>query len=518
MKANMTLRAVVGAGLCGVGLWLALAVPYHSHTFRIDAGGCRLVTDIVEPAGGVADGATPQGYVVLLHGLSANKRIMSYIAAGFASQGLRVFVPDLPGHGRTAGPFSYERSEQCSENLVRELIARGLLDPERTILAGHSLGGADALRVASRVSVAGVIAISPAPTRPIAGLPPDTIPFRSLISLPAHSLVMSAAWETERIRNAAKDLVPIPGDGTSQYVVIPRSTHVSVLFDRTAVSVAQNWAAHVLHLEKQPTLPSHQGLLGFLAGFVGILLLAGPFLRETLQSKKEAAPRIDSVPAIAKGRAFVECGIIAFGVVGLLSYWNPLRVLHLFEGDYFAGFLLILGAVLLALHRNSLRGFLPAAASGTPAARPIYITLLLAAFAALLLHFLTASWIDLTFSEAWLTAARWARFAPFMIAVLPYHAAEELLLGPVPPGKGPQRLFAALCLRLLAWSAIVAGIFFLHSGEVLLVLLAPYFGLFCLLQRWGMNTVREVTASAAAAALFGAILLAGFCLVVFPTT
>jgi hypothetical protein len=50
------------------------------------------------------------------------------------------------------------------------------------------------------------------------------------------------------------------------------------------------------------------------------------------------------------------------------------------------------------------------------------------------------------------------------------------------------------------------------------VLLAPYFGLFCLLQRWGMNVVREVTASATAAAVFGAILLAGFCLVVFPTT
>ena len=138
---------------------------------------------------------TPQGYVVLLHGLSANKRIMSYITAGFASQGLRVFVPDLPGHGRTDGPFSYERSEQCSENLVRELIARGLLDPERTILAGHSLGGADALRVASHVPVAGVIAISPAPMRPIAGLPPETIPFHGFGALPAHSLIMSAAWE-----------------------------------------------------------------------------------------------------------------------------------------------------------------------------------------------------------------------------------------------------------------------------------------------------------------------------------
>jgi hypothetical protein len=102
--------------------------------------------------------------------------------------------------------------------------------------------------------------------------------------------------------------------------------------------------------------------------------------------------------------------------------------------------------------------------------------------------------------------------------VLPYHLAEEFLLGPPVPGKGSRRLFTALGLRLTAWGAIVAGIFLLHSGEVLLVLLAPSFGLFCLLERWGMNVVREVTASPAATALFGAILLTGFCLVVFPTT
>ncbi|HXJ05156.1 MAG TPA: alpha/beta fold hydrolase [Candidatus Acidoferrum sp.] len=518
MKSYRMIRAVAGAGLCGAGLWPALSVPYHSHTFRIDAGGCRLVTDIVEPSGASVVEGMPQGYVVLLHGLSANKRIMSYLTAGFTSQGLRVFVPDLPGHGRTDGPFSYQRSQQCSENLVRELIARGLLDPEKTVLVGHSLGGADALRVASHVPVAGVVAISPAPMRPIPGLPPETIPFHGFVSLPAHSLVMSAAWEAERIRGAAKDLVPIPGDGTSQYVVIPRSTHVSILFDGTAMSIAQKWAAQALHLEGQPSLPSHRGLLGFFAGFAGILLLAGPFLRETLQPKKQETQSPENLTAVPQGRAFFESGIIALGAVGLLSYWNPLRALRLFEGGYFASFLLVLGTVLLALHWNSLRSLFDRGPDNFQASRPMYLTLLLAAFAALILHFLIMSWIDLTFSEAWLTAARWARFAPFLIAVLPYHAAEELLLGSMSPERGTRRLFKALLLRVLAWGAIVAGIFVLHSGEILLVLLAPYFGLFCLLQVWGMKVVREVTASAAAAALFGAILLTGFCLVVFPTT
>ncbi len=517
MKMNKTLRAVTGAGLCALGLLLALPVPFQSHTFRIDAGGCRLVTDIVEPAGQPA-GGTPRGYVVLFHGLSANKRIMSYLTAGFAAEGLRVFVPDLPGHGRTAGPFSYERSEQCSENLVRELIARGLLDPERTILAGHSLGGAIALRVASRVPVAGVIAISPAPMRPVHGVSPEMMPFHDFGTLPAHSLVMSASGDPEAIRGGAKDLAPVPGDGTSEYVVIPRATHVSILFNATAMSDAQNWAARVLRLDSQPALPSHRSLLGFFAGIAGILLLAGPFLREILQGKKTAAPAPENLTVPAKGRAIFEYAIVALGAVGVLSYWNPLRPLHLFQGDYFAGFLLLLGLVLLALHWNSLRNLFGARSIAGKPASPLLFTLLAAAFAAFLLHFLITAWIDLTFSEAWLTAARWARFAPLFLVVLPYHAAEELLLGPPTPNKAWRRLLMALVVRLTAWGAIVAGVFVLHSGEVLLVLLAPSFFLFCVLHTWGMKVVREVTASPAAAALFGAILLAGFCLVVFPTT
>lgn len=248
---------------------------------------------------------------------------MSYITAGFASQGLRVFVPDLPGHGRTDGPFSYDRSDQCAQNLVRELTARGLLDPERTILAGHSLGGAIALRVASQIPVAGVVAFSPAPMRPIPGISPEMMPFHDFGALPAHSLLMSAAWEPERIRTAVKNLLPTPGDGSSQYVVIPRSDHVSILFDATAMSDAQNWAARVLHLESHPTLPSHRGVLGFLAGFAGILLLAGPFLREILQTKNQALPLAEIVTTSVKPRVFLEYPIVALGTVALLSYSTP---------------------------------------------------------------------------------------------------------------------------------------------------------------------------------------------------
>ena len=152
------MRAVAAILLCAVGFLLARAPLFRETTVVVDAGGCRLVTDVVD-----AGEDDAQGYVILFHGLAANKKIMSFIARGFALQGLRVFVPDLPGHGRTQGPFSFERAESCGDSFVKQMIGRGAVEAKRLVLAGHSMGGAIAIKVAARVPVAGVIAISPAP-------------------------------------------------------------------------------------------------------------------------------------------------------------------------------------------------------------------------------------------------------------------------------------------------------------------------------------------------------------------
>ncbi|MGA2096033.1 MAG: alpha/beta fold hydrolase [Candidatus Acidiferrum sp.] len=513
-KARNALRGIVGVVLCAAGLWLSLSVrSRQQHTFRVDAGGCRLLTDIVEPING-----EPRGYVVLFHGVAANKRIMSYLTEGFAEQGLRVFVPDLPGHGRTEGPFSFDRTEQCGENLVRDLTSHGLLNPERTILAGHSMGGAIALLVASRQPVAGVIALSPAPMNSIPGIPDEAIPYHGFGTLPPHSLIMFGRWEPSLLSNAARALAPAPGDASNKFVPISRATHVGILFDAQAMLTAQTWATGILQIERQQILPPHRGVIGFLLGLAGIVTLAGGFLREILQDKKQLVPLAESVSAAPRLRTIIEFAVIGLAAVALFHYWIPLRVLHLFEGDYFASLLLVVGVVILALQWNFLRTFLRKNSNTSESARPHYRSLLLAGFAALLLAVLFGAWIDLSFYEAWPTAARLVRFIPFVLAVFPYLLAEELVLGPAIPRKTFARLLTSLFLRLVLLLVIVAGILVLHSGEILPVLLATSFALFSLGQAWGMLVVRRVTASPAAAALFGAILLAGFCLVVFPTT
>ncbi len=502
MKSRVLLRALPGAVLCALGLWLALTTTYRSQTFSTDNASCRMAVEVVEPISGEA-----QGSVVLLHGLSANKKIMEYMARGFSEQGLRVFVPDLPGHGRTPGPFSFSSAERCSELFLRQLVVHGSADPAHTILAGHSLGGAIALRLAARIPVAGVVAVSPAPMSAAQGVPTDLLPFENPPPTPPNTLIISATGEPRAVHDTARDLLTRDATATGKYMLVPRSTHVSLLFNREALQASKNWATRVLHLENKERLPSRLPLLGFGMGFAGLILLTPPFVREFL-GKTPAAETYE--PPQVKW-LLLEFLAFSFSTALLLRVIHLYRILHVFEGDYLAGFLLITGAGLLLMHPRAVLASFP---SGMVTAQ--LCALLPAIICAMIILLLYSGWFDLTFSAAWLTSARWLRFPIFFLAVFPYHFAEEIITGPLALREGVKRLALALSLRFVCWSAMAVGVFFLHSGEILLILLVPYFVVFCVMQRLAMDVVRAQTGSASSAAIFGAILMAGFCLAIFP--
>jgi pimeloyl-ACP methyl ester carboxylesterase len=518
MKARQALRPIAGVLLCVIGF--ALAWPPRTHfrntTVVVDAGGCRLVTDVIDRGED-----NTQGSVLLFHGLAANKKIMSYIAQGFALQNLRVFVPDLPGHGRTPGPFSFARSAACADAFAHQLLARRAIDDSHTIVAGHSMGGAIAVIVGSRFPGAGVVAISPAPMTTVRGIPAFMLPFDSPPAIPANTLAISGAFEPGAIRDTAHDLADAAPAGSGKFVLVPRSSHVSVLFDARVVRASQQWVERVLHVPAAAGVPSSRPALGWCVGLIGLLVLAGPFIRETVGpvllpkpgstpardwSAAPLEPSAEGAAGVPLFRALLEIAVLSVAAVILLHFWNPMRFVHLFQGDYFSAFLLLVGVGLLMLHYK-----------GTPASWHVrLVTLATAALAALMLHLLVMGWFELTMTETWLTAARWLRFPAVLVAVFPFHFAEELLLGVLAARPAAARLACALLFRIIAWGALVGGIFLLHSGEIFVVLLAAYFGAFCLLQRLGMQVVRKSTGSPLAAALFGAILLAGFALVVFP--
>ena len=502
MRQKKTLLAVTGIFLLVTGSILTFYASrrYTVHRYMVDAGSCRMNMDMIRRADS-APGAD-LGAVVLFHGISANKLIMQYIARSFAELGLRVYVPDLPGHGRSPGPFTPVEAEACAASFVRGLAARGMIVPAHTILAGHSMGGAIALRIAEKIRPAGVIAISPAPMHEGHGIAGENLLFHNVPRILPNTLILASWLEPKGLRQSAEDLVKGSRDPTVRFSLMPWTSHVSVLFSPTAGRESQAWAARVLSIPDTGKLPSRANLLGCGLGLFAILLLSGPFIREAVGKQPQEEPDPAKLPS--RLRTAIEVAVVSMAVVLLLHFWLPLRLLRLYEGDYLASFFLLVGLTLVLLHAR-----LAAAQFRT---KPAF--LIGAALAGLLLLLLITGWFELTAMSSWLTLERWLRFPVFFLAAFVFLYALEMLAGPVRDAISSYACF--LLLVALVWLAPVFGVFELRTGEILLVLLGGYFALLFLLMNLGAQLVRRMTGSPSAAAVFGAILLAGFCLVVFP--
>lgn len=473
---------------------------YSERRYVVDAAACHMDLLVVARADLAPNVET--GSVVLFHGISANRVIMQYLARTFAELGLRVFVPDLPGHGRSPGPFTPAQAESCSGSLLRGLAARGLLVPQRTILAGHSMGGAITLRIAEKFRPAGVIAISPAPMQPAHGVIHENLLFHTLPRVAPNTLILAGQFEPAWMVGNAQDLAASSADSSVKFETVPTNTHVSMLFSPTVARESQEWASRVLSLPGDARLPSRASLLGCLLGLLGLLLLGGPFLREMLGN--QARTDLGARNVVPRLRGVLEVALFAVIALHLLHYWQPLGILHLFEGAYLASFFVVVGLGIILLHLK-LAGAHYRTAPGL---------LFGAAVAALLLHFLITGWFELTATGAWLTLQRWERFPLLFLAAFLFLYGVELLAGPV--ANGGTRYGFWVALVVLSWLALAFGVLYLKSGEILLVLLSPFFALQLLLSGLGTQLVRRQTGSATAAAVFGAILLAGFCLVLFP--
>jgi len=497
--SRVLLQAAAGLLLCAFGFYLTRRDSYEVRTVLATAGGCNMPTDVYEPRSG-----SPVGSVILLHGLSANKKVMAFTAQEFANEDLRVFVPDLPGHGKAPGPFSPERAEFCAAALARDLAARKAILPQRMILAGHSMGGAIAARIAAQLPVAGVIAISPAPMHASPEVASELLLFQTPPLLAGHSLILSAQWEPASIRKIAQDLVNVSSDPSNKYAVIPATSHVSILFATETFDLIRAWSSELLGTSSTAPFPRNHPALGCLLGILGLAILTPPFLREMSPAQSEPS-LTETRPPHSLLRALL---IVVFSILAAIAlhFLPPFRFLHIFQGDYLASLLFLVGIAGLLANRRSLPSFTAFFAAPTASG----------AAAALVLLLLFAAWFELTFHEAWLTPARWLRFPLLFLAFLPWHLAEEVLLPNPTKSLSPARLFGALAFRGIIWGVAIAAIFYLHSGQFIFVLLPLYFLMFSILQRLAIDAIRSRTRSLPAAAIFGAILLAGFVLAILP--
>lgn len=527
MKLWQIILAIVGVVFLALGSrWIRVA-ELPKQEIWLDAGGCHTPMTVLDPPADVK----PAGSVVLLHGLSANRRLMMYLAEDFAGHGFRAYAIDLPGHGDSREAFSFAHAQDCATAAAESLIRSGQLDPKTTILLGHSMGAAIAMRMADRDPVAATIALSPAPMNTPQRMPANLLVFSAsgdmgILKRVAQSLSDAAGGE----RTAPEDFVQQRGFELRR---LSRSTHTSLLSDRRVAHDSEKWAMQALfpdiaadtltlNLDLATYETFGQGrrrLAGGALGFLGILLL---FPLAVALAARLAAPsaatgatdgsasQIESPGNHPSTRLLLAEGALCamFGVL-LLVPGVPLKFLHLYTGAYLASLLLIVGLLLLIFNF----GF--AMEYATLHIRPLSVAAILgfATFLAI------GVWLNWQLDDAWLNAPRWLRFAGLLPVTWIYCFAEEVVLGPVHHGlERAVRFVVFLLLRMELFLACMLAWYFFASGQVLIPLLFVYLALFSILQRLATDALRSRSGSATAAALFGAILGSWFIASVFPLT
>lgn len=153
--ASALVLSALGAGLCVNSLAYSARVeqkhPRSGQMLQVNGSGMHVI----------ARGPETAPPVLLIHGASANAREFTGTLAPRLEEGFRVLMVDRPGHGWSARFTGAERLGAQAAQMagVLEQLAPG----QRAVIAGHSFGGAVALRVAlDRPDlVAGLVLLSP---------------------------------------------------------------------------------------------------------------------------------------------------------------------------------------------------------------------------------------------------------------------------------------------------------------------------------------------------------------------
>lgn len=139
-------------------------------------------------------GGTTGPGVVLVPGADGDRRRWQSLADRIVAAGFRVLRVDLRGHGESSGAIDLGASDRDVEGAYRYLLGRKI---RPVWLVGADVGGAASLIVATRVPVAGVIALG----NPLAVAALDPRPILPTLRVPL--LFVAADAERDEVRSLA---------------------------------------------------------------------------------------------------------------------------------------------------------------------------------------------------------------------------------------------------------------------------------------------------------------------------
>lgn len=201
---------------------------------------------------------TPLPAIVLSHGVSGSKQMMSQIAIELAKNGFVALTIDLIGHGDTEGSFGGFGDQQIDKTLgmqdaVKYAIEQPFIDSSKIGLVGHSLGAGAARATAfaskdvkATVFIAGGLDEA-VENKGEYGVLNFTFPKNLLIIIGQHDVLFD-------IEQTKKDLIPAFGnqieenriygnfsENTARQLIIPNTTHLLEPADPETVTQIVYW-------------------------------------------------------------------------------------------------------------------------------------------------------------------------------------------------------------------------------------------------------------------------------------
>jgi dienelactone hydrolase len=334
MKSNRArlLSAIVVISLLVFGLFFALTLDsdfgkIEVKTITISDGDKELSGLLYRPHSASVDNPFPA--IVIAHGISSSKEMMSSIALELSRNSIVTLSLDLYGHGRSGGTVDDGTIAPSFGVLpaVQYLKAQSFVDPSRIGLIGHSLGaGAVRATVTADNQIEALVLIAGGlgnlVESPQYGEFNSTFPKNLLVIVGKYDVLFNLTEVT------AEELPPMFGTQqevvqgvtygsfvthTARRFVMPATTHLFEPFDSSAISEIVEWMKTALIPQVSPEAEAELGMIyvtrevaiifGLIGLFGTVFLILFPVSRILRLEAAESTPVSESVSKIWKRQA-----------------------------------------------------------------------------------------------------------------------------------------------------------------------------------------------------------------------
>lgn len=260
-RLKITFFFVIVLITCIIGFAFASLVNFdygNLNVNRFTIPGDPEIAAIMYKPKGVSGTNTAPG-VVLCHGISGSKEMMSQIALELAKNGFVAVTIDMVGHGDSGGSFGGFGFNPADKtlgvgNAVQYLIEQDCVDSSEIGLVGHSLG-AGAVRATSLIfdNISASVFIGGGLGEPVGasdyGVLNFTFPKNLLIVIGKHDVLFDLQKTKEELLPAfgnASDIVAgeVYGDFSdfsARSLVVPETTHLFEPSDSVTVTSVVTW-------------------------------------------------------------------------------------------------------------------------------------------------------------------------------------------------------------------------------------------------------------------------------------